>query len=81
MGKLYSIQIAKSGRYIKRCDEHWYETSETPLYLFTQEEVRVVAKQLKNHYIYQVVAEAEDGEVLTTSSKPASLDDMFTENF
>lgn len=51
---LYCIKIVKSGRYITYCDDCWYEAAKEPIYIFTEEEAREIAKKMKNHYVYQV---------------------------
>ena len=55
MENLYSIKITQSGRYIRNCDEHWYETSTEPVNKYTREAALATARQLRAHYIYDVV--------------------------
>lgn len=54
MNTLYSIKINKTGRYVKYCDDSWYETIDEPVRLFTKKEAEDVAKKLKRHYVYDV---------------------------
>ena len=54
MAELYSIRINATGRYVKYCDEHWYETVGTPLSVFTKQQAQDVAKQMRSHYVYDV---------------------------
>ena len=59
---MYAIKINKTGRYICHCDKCWYETSGTnPLYVFSQDEARKVANQMKEHYVYSLTIEGQDG--------------------
>lgn len=51
---LYSIRIDRSGRYVRHCDDCWYETSEVELKIFTREQAERIRTQLKNHYVYSV---------------------------
>lgn len=51
---LYSIRIDKGGRYVRYCDDCWYEATDTELRLFTKEEAEKIAAQMKNHYVYSV---------------------------
>ena len=51
---LYSIKIDKTGRYVKYCDDCWYETCEEEFRFFTKEEAEKIRKQMKNHYVYKV---------------------------
>lgn len=53
-GKLYSVKINASGRYVRHCDDCWYETENTELRLFTREQAERIRKQLRNHYVYSV---------------------------
>lgn len=52
--KLYSVKINASGRYVRHCDDCWYETENTELRLFTREQAERIRKQLRNHYVYSV---------------------------
>ena len=51
---LYSIRIDKGGRYVRYCDDCWYDATDTELRLFTKEEAEKIAAQMKNHYVYSV---------------------------
>ena len=51
---LYSIRIDKGGRYVRYCDDCWYEATDTELRLFTKEEAEKIAAQMKTHYVYSV---------------------------
>lgn len=53
--ELYSIKNVKTNRYITHCDENWYEATAGEIRLFTKEEAEAIAKQLRNHYVYNVV--------------------------
>lgn len=64
MDKLYSIKINKTGRYVKYCDEHWYETSSEELRLFTKDEAEKIREQMKNHYVYALTI-SDGTEVLS----------------
>ena len=55
--KLYPIRFNKTGKYLKYCDEHWYETDSAPTMKYTEQECRALVKQLKNHYVYDVTIE------------------------
>ena len=54
MENLYSIRINNTGRYVKYCDEHWYETDAAELRLFTKQQAESIEKQLRHHYVYSV---------------------------
>lgn len=51
---MYSVQIKATGRYVKYCDDNWYETSSTPWNNFTKEEAEKIAHQMRKHYVYVV---------------------------
>ncbi len=55
MENLYSIKNVKTNRYIIHCDENWYEATAGEMRLFTKEEADAIAKQLRQHYVYDVV--------------------------
>lgn len=55
--KLYPIKLNKSGRYLSHCDEHWYETTDTPTAMFDENRCRDYVRQLRNHYVYDVTIE------------------------
>ena len=55
MDRNYTVKITKTGRYVTKCDEHWYETDLMPLKTFSKEEAERIAVQLKSHYVYDVV--------------------------
>ena len=54
MDKLYSVKINKSGRYVRYCDDCWYETATVELNLFTKEMAEEIVKQMRKHYVYDV---------------------------
>lgn len=61
---MFAVKIIKSGRYIQYCDNCWYETfGAEPLYTFTLERAHEIVNQMKNHYVYQMSIEGEDGSV------------------
>ena len=64
---LYSIKIDKSGRYIRHCDEHWYETCEFEFRFFTKEQALKIREQLRKHYVYSVTI-SNGKEVIPTES-------------
>ena len=66
--KLYSIKIDKSGRYVRFCDDCWYETDETELRIFTREQCERIKAQMKNHYVYKVTI--SDGEETILEDAP-----------
>ena len=51
---LYAIKINKTGRYVKYCDDCWYETDSAELRLFTKTQAENIAQQMKKHYVYSV---------------------------
>lgn len=57
----YGIKISKSGRYITYCDKCWYETNKGPIFLFTKDQAKAIAEQMRNHYVYEVDIVGEDG--------------------
>ena len=72
---LYSIRIDKGGRYVRYCDDCWYEATDTELRLFTKEEAEKIAAQMKNHYVYSVTI-SNGNETFTigrNSKKPIDM--------
>jgi len=57
---IYNDGVTK--RYVKWCDEHWYETTKDKLQIFTRKEAMKIAEQLASHYIYNVILESDAGE-------------------
>ena len=56
---MYSVKIKATGKYVRHCDDCWYETSSDELRLYTKEEAEAVAKKMRKHYVYTV--EISDG--------------------
>lgn len=52
---MYSVQIKATGRYVKYCDDCWYEASKEPWRLYSKEEAEKIAKQMRKHYVYAVI--------------------------
>jgi len=69
--KVYPIRINKTGRYVKYCDDNWYETSSEPTMKYTEERCNQIVKQLKNHYVYDVTIEGI-APVVTVDATPAT---------
>lgn len=44
----YTIKIG--GRFLKWCDDKWFETSGVEEKKFTKDEVSLIRKQMKKHY-------------------------------
>lgn len=59
----YAIKIEKTNRYISYCDKCWYETSDTPLYLYDYEKAKEVTEQMRNHYQYKFAIMGKDGSI------------------
>lgn len=57
---MYSIQIKATGRYVKYCDDCWYETSKEPWSMYTKDEALSIAQKMRKHYVYSVII--SDGE-------------------
>lgn len=57
---MYSVQIKATGKYVKYCDDCWYEVSKEPWRLYTKDEAEKIAKQMRKHYVYAVII--SDGE-------------------
>lgn len=74
MEELYSIKNKKTGRYIKYCDDNWYETSGIELRLFTKDEAEKIAKKLRHHYVYNTIISngTETYETNALAVKPAT---------
>ena len=51
---LYSVRINKTGKYVKYCDDCWYEVIGEELRLFTKERAEEIVKQMRSHYVYDV---------------------------
>ena len=52
--RLYSIKINSSGRYVRYCDDCWYETCESEFPFFKKEQALKIREQLRKHYVYSV---------------------------
>jgi hypothetical protein len=65
--KLYSVKINNSGRYVRYCDDCWYETESVELRLFTKERAEQIRQQLRNHYVYSVTISNGDETLLEES--------------
>ena len=74
MEKVYPIRINKTGRYLKYCDEHWYETDSEPTMKYTEAECNRLLKQLKNHYVYDATIEGLEPKVEVKVEAPAQED-------
>lgn len=68
---LYSVKVTATGRYIKHCDECWYETCGGELRLYTKEQAEAIAKQMRNHYVYKVtISNGEETYDVDAFAKP-----------
>ena len=52
--KLYSVRIDRSGRYVKDCDDCWYESEAENIPRYTKERALEIARQMEKHYVYDV---------------------------
>ena len=52
--KLYSVRINKTGKYVKYCDDCWYEVIGEEVRLFIKERAEEIVKQMRRHYVYDV---------------------------
>lgn len=50
----YYIKIDRTGRYVARCDENWYETEPLPIPRYTKSQADDIVKQMRKHYVYDV---------------------------
>lgn len=66
---MYSVQIKATGKYVKYCDDCWYETSNEPWNMYSKEEAEKIAHQMKKHYVYEVVISDGDKETYTMGGK------------
>ena len=65
----YAVAIKRnekvdSFRYIRWCDEHWYETSGIPLHNFTLDEAHTIVRQMRDHYSNVIEIMDETGFVV-----------------
>ena len=51
---LYSVRINRTGKYVKYCDDCWYETIDEELRVFSKDRAEQVVKQMRSHYVYDV---------------------------
>lgn len=51
---LYSVRINKTGKYVKYCDDCWYEVIGEELRLFSKDRAQEIVKQMRKHYVYDV---------------------------
>lgn len=72
---MYSVQIKATGKYVKYCDDCWYETSTDRWGNYTKEEAEKIAKRMQKHYVYSVIISdgAEDTYEFTGMKKPEPL--------
>lgn len=68
MENLYSIKINKTGRYVKYCDDCWYETDSAELRLFTKAQAENIARQMRKHYVYSVTV-SNGTDIIDTGSQ------------
>lgn len=67
--KLYTVRINTSGRYVKDCDDCWYETEAEAIPRYTKERAEEILRQLDKHYVYE--ATASNGiDTFTKTLKP-----------
>ena len=64
---LYSVKINNSGRYVRYCDDCWYETENFELRLFTKERAEQIREQLRKHYVYSVTISNGEETILGES--------------
>ena len=65
------LKYTPSTRYLTWIDNNWYETTDVPMYLFTEEQIPAIEKQMRSHYIYHATFVSEDGtEVMYNAFKP-----------
>lgn len=57
----YAVKVNGTGRFIKWCNKNWFETDETPMYIFSKKEAEDVINQLKKHYIFKASIVSQDG--------------------
>lgn len=68
---MYSIQIKATGRYVKYCDDNWYETSSERWGLFSKEEAEAIAHKMRKHYVYTVIiSDGTNSYEMTAFAKP-----------
>lgn len=72
METLYSVKINKTGRYVRYCDDCWYETDDSPMLRYTKERAEEIASQMRRHYVYDVtLSNGADEIVIGPSAKKA----------
>jgi hypothetical protein len=86
MDKMYSVKINKSGRYVRYCDDCWYEADTCDVGRFSKERAEEIAKQMRKHYVYDVtISNGDDTRVFglkpakpqATAEKPAGVKKNF----
>lgn len=77
----YSVKLNGSGRHILWCDKNWFETAESPLYIFSEEEAKSTALQLRKHYIFNVSLVPEKGEEIPFVVAPKPVDNTKEMNY
>lgn len=60
---LYSVRIPSTGRCVKWCDSHWYETVPYDNPVFTKERAQEICSQMRSHYTYRMQIVGDDGHV------------------
>lgn len=64
------LKYTPSTRYVSWIDNNWYETTDVPIYRFTDEDIPTVEKEMRSHYIYHAAFIGEDGtEVMYNAFK------------
>lgn len=67
---MYSVKIKATGRYVKWCDDCWYETTAAPLQIYTKEEAEKIARLMRKHYVYSVIISDGTTEYEVSAFKP-----------
>lgn len=60
----YTVRINyKSGnhRFVKWCDEHWFESTHEPVYIFSEQQAEQICFLMGKHYIKDLTILGTDG--------------------
>ena len=67
---LYKVKVHE-GRFLKWCDDTWFETTDKEPQLYTLDEANKMVKLLRKHYIYNAkIVTSNDEEAQNIENNP-----------
>lgn len=77
---MYAIKLPNKNKYIKYCDDCWYETEPFPFFRFSYEKAKAIAQQLQTHYINSVELVSENGDIEIIDNRKSFIKSQFISN-